>query len=105
MNNTNKLATAALLGLMTTGLLSAQPAMATEHEKGACKSKSGCKGTSGVMSDMKEKATCQGKAGDMKEKASCHGKAGDMKEKASCQGKAGDMKEKATCQGKVEAGK
>lgn len=81
MTTNNKLAAAALLGLMTAGLLSAQPAMATDHEKGACKGKSGCKGASEATS---EKSSCNGH--DSKDASSCSGKA-EGKDKASCSGK------------------
>lgn len=81
MTTTKKLATAALTGLFTAGLLAAQPALATEHEKGACNGKSGCKGNAKA-----EKSECKGQA----EKASCDGKAKDAHScngKSSCTGK------------------
>jgi hypothetical protein len=43
MNTSSKLASAALAGLLTAGLLVANPALAGGHEKGSCSSKSGCK--------------------------------------------------------------
>lgn len=85
MTSTKKLATAALTGLLTVGLLAAQPALAGEGDKGACKGKSGCKGKA-----QAEKSECKGHA----EKAGCDGKA---KEASSCNGKAEG--EKASCKG------
>jgi hypothetical protein len=79
MTTTTKLASAALAGLLTAGLLAATPAFAGEHDKGACNGKSGCKGKAEA-----EKAGCEGKDKATGEKASCSGKDG---EKASCAGK------------------
>jgi hypothetical protein len=78
MTTTHKLASAALVGLLTAGLLAAQPAFAGEHEKGSCASKNGCKGKAAA-----EKSACKGH--DM-DKASCKGKEA---EKASCASKSG----------------
>jgi|GEM_PF-1904955 len=91
MTTTNKLVSAALIGLMSAGLLAAQPAFAGEHEKGACNGKSGCKGK-----DAAEKSECKGKSGcsGKDEKSGCEGK---DKEANSCKGKDG---EKASCSGK-----
>lgn len=78
MTTTNKLASAAFIGLMTASLFAATPAFAGEHDKGSCGGKSGCKGEAGA-----EKAGCEGKDGD---KSSCEGK---DKEAGSCAGKSG----------------
>lgn len=91
MTATTKLASAALVGLLTAGMLAATPAFAGEHEKGACKSKSGCKGKAAA-----EKSECKGK--DKAEKASCKG---EDKEAHGCKGKADG--EKASCKGKDES--
>lgn len=89
MTPNKKLATAALTGLMTVGMMAASPAFAGDHEgKAACKNKSGCKGKAAV-----EKSECKGHAA--KEKASCKGKE-KMEEKASCHGQ---MDEKSSCHG------
>lgn len=90
MTTTTKLASAALAGLLTVGLLAATPAFAGEHDKGACNGKSGCKGKAAA-----EKSECKGKA----EKAGCEGKDKTDGEKASCNSKDG---EKASCAGKEE---
>ena len=61
MTTKTKLATAALTGLLTAGLLVATPALASEHEKGACSGKNGCKGKSGAeKSECKGKSACSG---------------------------------------------
>ena len=78
MTTTHKLASAALMGLLTAGILAAQPALASNHEKGACNGKSGCKGKAAA-----EKSECKGHG----EKAGCEGK--DKGEAASCSGKSG----------------
>lgn len=84
MTKKMKLATAALAGLFTAGILAASPSLAGDHEKGACKGASGCKGKSAA-----EKAECKGKGGcktaDGKEKHACKGK-------NSCKGNGGDGK-------------
>jgi hypothetical protein len=89
---TNKLASAALLGLMTAGLLAATPAFAGEHDKGACNGKNGCKGDAKAeKSECKghgDKAGCKGEDKAKGEKAGCDGK-----DKSSCSGKSG-------CEGK-----
>jgi hypothetical protein len=87
MTTTTKLAHAALVGLLTAGLLAATPAFAGEHDKGACNGKSGCKGKAAA-----EKSECKGHAG---EKAGCEGKDKAAGEKGSCSGKSG-------CAGKEE---
>ncbi len=78
MTTTTKLASAALAGLLTAGLLAATPAFAGEHDKGACNGKSGCKGKATA-----EKSECKGKT----EKAGCEGKDKAAGEKSSCSGK------------------
>lgn len=81
MTKTTKLASAALAGLLTAGLLAAQPALAGEQEKSACKGANGCTGKAAAeKSECKTKSSCNGKDG----KSSCKGKDG---EKASCSGK------------------
>jgi hypothetical protein len=87
MTTATKLASAALVGLLTAGLLAATPAFAGEHDKGACAGKSGCKGKAAA-----EKSECKGHAG---EKAGCEGKDKAAGEKGSCSGKSG-------CAGKEE---
>ena len=87
MTTTRKLASAALVGLLTSGFLAATPAFADEHEKGACNGKSGCKGKAKA-----EKSQCKGKA----EKAGCKG---ENKEASSCTGKDKVEGEKASCNG------
>lgn len=94
MKNSNKLALAALTGLLTTGAwMGLQMTATAEEGKASCSSKEGCKGKD--MKDCEkckdgEKAHCKGEAG---EKAHCKGQEG---EKASCKGKEGckgeDMK-------------
>lgn len=74
MTTKTKLASAALAGLLTAGLLAATPTFAGEHDKGACSGKSGCKGKAAA-----EKSECKGKDG-------CGGKDAD---KAACSGKDG----------------
>ena len=79
MSRSNKLASAALFGLLTAGMLAAQPALAGE-DKASCNGKSGCKGTQAEKSECKghDANACNGKeAGD---KASCKGA-------SSCAGK------------------
>lgn len=84
MTTKKKLATAALAGLFTAGMLAAAPAFAGEHDKGSCKGASGCKGNSKM-----EKAECKGKGGcktaDGKEKHACKGQ-------NSCKGNGADGK-------------
>ncbi|MDX2113015.1 MAG: hypothetical protein SFW63_04725 [Alphaproteobacteria bacterium] len=88
MTTTTKLASAALAGLLTAGLLAVTPAFAGEHDKGSCSGKDGCKGKAAA-----EKSECKGHAG---EKSGCEGK--DKKEGHSCSGKDG-------CGGKDEGKK
>jgi hypothetical protein len=81
MTTKTKLATAALTGLLTAGLLAATPAFAGEHDKGSCSGKNGCKGKAGAeKSECKGKNSCEGKdkmADDKDgEKAACAGKSG-----------------------------
>ncbi len=78
MTTTTKLASAALLGMLTAGIIAASPASASNHDKGACNGKSGCKGKAAA-----EKSECKGHS----EKAGCEGK--DKKEAGSCAGKSG----------------
>lgn len=94
MTTTTKLASAALVGLLTAGLLSATPAFAGEHDKGSCNGKSGCKGKAAA-----EKSECKGKSGcsGKDEKSGCEGKDKAAGEKASCNSKDG---EKASCSSK-----
>lgn len=87
MTTNIKLASAALAGLLTAGLLAATPAFAGEHDKGACNGKSGCKGKSAA-----EKSECKGHD---KDKSGCEGKDKAAADKASCSGKSG-------CAGKEE---
>jgi outer membrane usher protein FimD/PapC len=61
MTSTNKLALAALTGLMAAGALVATPAFAGEG-KAACNGKSGCKGTAAA-----EKSECKGHAEEKSE--------------------------------------
>ncbi|MBN8543647.1 MAG: hypothetical protein J0M34_05215 [Alphaproteobacteria bacterium] len=70
MTTNTKLASAALLGLLTAGMLAAQPALAGS-DKASCKGANGCKGNS-----QAEKSQCNGA-----DKSSCNAKDG---EKASC---------------------
>lgn len=76
MTTTTKLASSALIGLLTAGFIAASPAFAGEHDKGACSGKSGCKGEAAA-----EKSECKGNDGD---KSGCDGK-----DKSSCSGKSG----------------
>jgi nitrogen fixation protein FixH len=78
MTTNKKLASVALAGLFTAGMMVASPAFAGENEKGACKSASGCKGHSAM-----EKASC--KTSESKEKHACKGL-------NSCKGNGGDGK-------------
>lgn len=78
MTTTKKLASAALMGLLTAATFAAQPALASEHEKGACNGKNGCKGKAAA-----EKSECKGHG----EKAGCEGH--DKGDSASCSGKSG----------------
>lgn len=84
MNNRKILATAALAGLFSVGMLVAGAAYAGEHESASCKGASGCKGNSAV-----EKAECKGANGckteGVKEKHACKGL-------NSCKGNGGDGK-------------
>jgi hypothetical protein len=84
MNTKNKLATAALAGLFSVGILAAGAAYAGEHESASCKGASGCKGNAAV-----EKAECKGASGckteDGKEKHACKGL-------NSCKGQGADGK-------------
>lgn len=66
MNNTKKLATAALAGLFTAALMTSSASFAGEHDKASCKHASGCKGKT-----TKEKSNC--KTADGKEKHACKG--------------------------------
>lgn len=91
MTTTTKLASAALAGLLTAGLLAATPAFAGTHDKASCNAKSGCKGKVKA-----EKSECKGKAAA--EKASCKGKT-EAKEASSCTGKDKAAGEKASCKG------
>lgn len=79
MTTKNKLASAALVGLLAAGAMIAQPAFAGT-DKASCKTASGCKGKA-----QAEKTTCKGQ-----DKASCTGK---DTEKASC-------KAASSCKGK-----
>jgi hypothetical protein len=90
MTTTSKLASAALTGLLTLGMLAASPAFAGEHNKGSCNGKSGCKGKAAA-----EKSECKGHSA---EKTSCASQDKAAAEKASCSGKAAD--EKASCAAK-----
>lgn len=65
MTTSIKLATAALAGLYTAGMLVASPALASDHEKSACKGASGCKGKAAA-----EKTNC--KTTQSKEKHACN---------------------------------
>lgn len=80
MKNTNKLATAALLGLFTASVITASPAFAEEEGKSSCNGKDNAK---------MEKSNC--KTADGKEKHACKGK-------NSCKGQGGDGKN--ACKGK-----
>ena len=81
MTTTKQLASAALIGLMTAGLLAAQPALAGEHDKASCSGKNGCKGNAKAeKSECKAKSGCSGK----EEKSGCEGK---DKEASGCEGK------------------
>lgn len=77
MATTNKLASAALAGLLTAGLLVATPAFAEHHDKSSCNGKSGCKGKAAA-----EKSECKAHS----EKSSCSAK---KEEAASCATKSG----------------
>lgn len=79
MSNTKKLATAALAGLFSLGVLASSPALAGDHDKASCKSASGCKGKGAAM----EKANS--KTADGKEKHACKGM-------NSCKGNGADGK-------------
>ena len=64
--NNGKLATAALAGLLTVGLMTAQSSFAGHGEKHACAGKNGCGG-------QEEKAKSGCKTADGKEKHACKG--------------------------------
>lgn len=74
MKTTNKLATAALLGLFTASVMTASAAFAGEDSKSSCNGKDNAK---------MEKANC--KTADGKEKHACKGQ-------NSCKGQGGDGK-------------
>lgn len=81
----NKLAVAALAGLFATSVIATNPAFAGNHDKGSCKSASGCKGNAGT-----EKTNC--KSTDSKEKHNC--KSESTTDKSSCTTKS-DCKSKS----------
>jgi hypothetical protein len=84
MNTQSKLASAALVGLLTASLMSTKIALASDHkdENGSVTEKSECKGVSGCKGEAKsktEKSECKGVSG-------CKGEAKSKTEKSACNG-------------------